>query len=239
MTEATRSHGLPEYRVRVSDRARHVRLTVTPKEGLVVVVPRRWRGNADEVVASRLAWATEALDTVAEARAVHAAGPQAMLPRVIDLRMSGRTLPVEYRGGATRAIARTSGAGVVVGGTDATARLAALSRWLDREARELLPSRTAELAAVHGLSPAHIRVMRARTRWGSCSARGTVALNRAVVFLPSHLADALILHELAHLRVLNHSAGFWRVLETLDPDARRHREEMRRAMRLVPPWAEV
>ena len=85
------SPSLPAYTVRVSQRARHPRLTVTPRDGLVVVVPKRWRGDPAELVALKRAWAETALAHVAEERALHAAGPDALLPDRIDLRAAGET----------------------------------------------------------------------------------------------------------------------------------------------------
>lgn len=236
---------LPAYTVRVSAKARHVRLVVNPREGLVVVVPKRWRGDVAAIVASKRLWAERALSKVAESVALHAAGAEALLPNRIELRATGETLAVLYDS-LPPAPASKSGARVlrkgdalrVTGGMSADERLSALARWLDREARRVLPQRASELAAAHGFAPARLRVSRARSRWGSCSSKGTVSLNRSLLFLPPRLVDALILHELAHLRVLDHSPAFWRTLAALDPDARRHRTELRTAVALIPPWAD-
>lgn len=233
------SAALPPYTVRVSSRARHVRLTVTAREGLVVVVPRGWRGDADAVVASKREWALRALAQVAERRAVHAAGPEALLPDSVDLQACGRLLEVSYVCGPGTPVARErAGQLVVMGLDDATARLQALRRWLDREARRVLVPRVWALAEAHGLSPSRVRVMRARTRWGSCSAHGSVAISRNALFLPPEALDGLIAHELAHLSVLDHSLRFWEHLLTLDPDAHTHRAMLRGAVDLVPPWAD-
>lgn len=232
------------YSVRVSRRAKSVRLVVNPREGLVVVVPVRWRGDIGAIVESKRLWAERALARVADSVAMHAAGAEALLPDSVELRMQGESLNVDYpsglgvaAGGRARVV-RRAGTLAVTGGADAEERLAALSRWLDREARARLPIRLGELSDVHGLHPARVRVSRARTRWGSCSSRGTITLNRALLFLPPHLTDALMLHELAHLDVLDHSGAFWRRLEALDPSARAHRRELARAVSLVPPWAD-
>jgi hypothetical protein len=65
-----------------------------------------------------------------------------------------------------------------------------------------------------------------------------VSIARNALFLPPDLLDALVLHELAHLRVLDHSQRFWTQLLALDPDAHAHREALRRASEFVPPWAD-
>jgi hypothetical protein len=122
---------------------------------------------------------------------------------------------------------------------DAEACLAALRRWLSREGSVWLTQRCAGLVATTGLTPTRVRVAAARTRWGSCSSRGVVMLNRRLLFLPPELVDALILHELAHLRVMDHSAHFWALLESLDPQCALHRARLKRAGDLVPAWADV
>jgi predicted metal-dependent hydrolase len=219
-----------------------VRLTVTARDGLVVVVPARWTGDPAAIVASKHAWATRALASVSERRELLAAGAEALLPHEIELRAPARTLAVEYRhrGAGVAATARRHGDELVVTGDidDADACLRALRRWLAREAKLWLPPRCEALAARCALLPSAVRVSAARTRWGSCSSRGTVSLNRTLLFLPPHLVDALVLHELAHLRVMDHSPRFWSLLASLDPDALDHRRQMRDAAeRFVPLWA--
>jgi predicted metal-dependent hydrolase len=215
---------------------------VTARAGLVVVVPRNWPGDVAAVVAEKRTWAERALASVAERRALHVAGPEAMLPSAISLRAAGCVLPVEYtqtRSAGTRA--RWEGDNVVVSGNiaDAEECMLALRRWLMRTARQHLFELCAELSAAHGMALSKVRVTSARSRWGSCSSRGTISLNRNLLFLPPELADALVLHELAHLRVLDHSPRFWSLLVTMDPRAHEHRAQLKQACRFVPPWADA
>jgi len=74
-----------------------------------------------------------------------------------------------------------------------------------------------ETATIHGINVARVTVRNQRTRWGSCSRRGTVSLSWRLVQTPLHVRDYLIAHELAHLREMNHSHRFWRVVENLFP----------------------
>ena len=73
-----------------------------------------------------------------------------------------------------------------------------------------------------------------RTRWGSCSTRGTVSLNCSLVFLRPEVVRYLFVHELAHTKHMNHSAGFWRLVQTLEPDYRRLDRELLAGWRTVP-----
>ncbi|MGF1483124.1 MAG: M48 family metallopeptidase [Opitutales bacterium] len=89
-------------------------------------------------------------------------------------------------------------------------------------AKEVLTARTLQLAIQHRLHPRRITVRNQRTRWGSCSGNKTISLNWRLVLLSPRLQDYVILHELAHLREMNHSDAFWAALRELDPRARQN-----------------
>lgn len=107
------------------------------------------------------------------------------------------------------------------------------TRALRREAERLLVSRTRELAARHGLAPARIHVRRQRSRWGSCSRRGTISLNWRLLHTPDFARDYVILHELMHLRELNHSPRFWALVEGVCPRRREAEAWLRRHAALL------
>ncbi len=72
-----------------------------------------------------------------------------------------------------------------------------------------------------------ITIRNQRTRWGSCSIKGALSFNYRLVFLPPHLAEYIVAHELCHLREHNHSPRFWTLLEEVLPGASLCREELR------------
>ena len=84
-----------------------------------------------------------------------------------------------------------------------------------------LPARTLEFAALHHLSVSHVTVRAQRSRWGSCSFKGVISLNWRLIQTPPFVSDYIILHELMHLRQMNHSARFWREVERACPDYRK------------------
>ena len=96
----------------------------------------------------------------------------------------------------------------------------ALEQQLRQLAARELPLRLSELAARHGLTVRRVTVRNQRTRWGSCSRRGTISLNWRLIQTPDAVRDYICLHELAHLLELNHSEKFWRQVERLCPDYR-------------------
>ncbi|MEX2045243.1 MAG: SprT family zinc-dependent metalloprotease [Opitutus sp.] len=85
----------------------------------------------------------------------------------------------------------------------------ALEAHFARRARIELPARTWELAAITGVGIRHVTVRNQRSRWGSCSAGGTISLNWRLIQTPDFVRDYIVHHELMHLREMNHSDRFW------------------------------
>ncbi len=93
-----------------------------------------------------------------------------------------------------------------------------IERHLWRLAARELPPRVFELATLHGLTVGRVTVRNQRSRWGSCSRRGTISLNWRIIQAPVFVRDYLILHELMHLRHMNHSVRFWQAVQAVCPD---------------------
>jgi predicted metal-dependent hydrolase len=92
---------------------------------------------------------------------------------------------------------------------------------LRRIAERELPVRTRELAVEHGITVNRVTVRAQKTRWGSCSAKGTISLNWRLVQAPPFVVDYLIVHELMHRPQMNHSARYWKLVAAAFPDYRR------------------
>jgi hypothetical protein len=97
---------------------------------------------------------------------------------------------------------------------------------LDTMARKTYGERIAHYATTTGLIPTRWRLSRARTRWGSCSADGTVLINRRLIQFEPAVIDYVIVHELAHLRHPDHSPRFWARVESVLPDYRAARKRL-------------
>jgi predicted metal-dependent hydrolase len=83
-----------------------------------------------------------------------------------------------------------------------------------------LPPRVFEFAHQHGLTVQRVSVRNQKSRWGSCSRRGTISLNWRLIQTPRFVSDYIELHELMHLRQMNHSRKFWREVESVCPGFR-------------------
>jgi predicted metal-dependent hydrolase len=102
------------------------------------------------------------------------------------------------------------------------------------KARAILAERLAHYAPLLGVETPPLRLSSARTRWGSCSHRGGIALNWRLVLMPLPIVDYVVCHELAHLKEMNHSPRFWSVVEQLCPDWKARRLELRHLARQIP-----
>jgi len=93
-----------------------------------------------------------------------------------------------------------------------------IQKHLRQLAAHELPPRVLALADLHGVEVTRITVRNQKSRWGSCSRRGTISLNWRLIQTPGFVRDYIILHELAHRRQMNHSDKFWQEVERLCPD---------------------
>ncbi len=83
------------------------------------------------------------------------------------------------------------------------------------EARKLLPPRLAALARMHGFSYSKVTIRNNKRNWGSCSSRNNISLNLQMMKLPDELIDYILLHELVHTQIKDHSERFWKRLDQL------------------------
>ena len=101
-----------------------------------------------------------------------------------------------------------------------------LEAWFRQQAEQTLPESLYRFAGRLGLEPARVTIRAQRSRWGSCSTAGAISLNWRLVLLPKRLVDYVLVHELCHLRHMDHSRKFWDLVASLIPDYRDRRERL-------------
>lgn len=111
-----------------------------------------------------------------------------------------------------------------------------LEKVLRAQARALFGERLAYHAPRLGVELPRLSLSAARTRWGSCSRHSGIRLNWRLIHFPLPVIDYVVVHELAHLREMNHSPAFWSIVERLYPDYRTARKELERLAALCPYW---
>ena len=108
-----------------------------------------------------------------------------------------------------------------------------LSEFYRLSAKAYLPERTEMWAKKMGVSYQGVRINAAKTRWGSCSSSGSINFSLRTMMLPENCIDYIIVHELCHLKQLNHSAAFWQEVERVLPDYRKREQQIKNAFVII------
>jgi predicted metal-dependent hydrolase len=222
------------WRVRVSPRARRMTIRVFAGGRVEIAVPRTARpGAIERFVGQHREWIARKIEELG----AHPA-PIAPVPERIDLAFSGESWLVEWLEADGPLRLRTEGTTIRLSGSRSRIAEARglLQEWLIDRARERLEPMLQAVARATGLGYERMQVRRQRTRWGSCSRRGTISLNCCLLFQPPAVVRYLLVHELCHTCQMNHSARFWRLVEQHEPDHRRLDRELVRGWRHVPAW---
>ncbi len=240
MTAVHDEERLPPYRLRLSSRAKYVRLRILPGGELELVLPRHVDlAEGEAFLRSRVDWVERTRQRMG--------GPDGdrrlacrEAPRRLCLAATAETWRVRYvRCAGSRARLEEMGTGQlqIAGGEDDLAATRGLLReWLKRHARRVLPEWLEAVSRRTGLGYQRVTVRLQKTRWGSCSSRRNINLNAKLLFLPREQVEYVLLHELCHTRELNHSPAFWSLVQGHMPRARELDRKLRHAGRHVPPW---
>lgn len=233
--------GRHPYTVRRSDRARRARLTVGRDGQAVVVLPRRMPlHEAERIVMQHAAWLDRHVTRVATEQA-----------RLAERRALGHGRVLQVSGESMRISAVDTGAGrpvrgrveVVAGGLvvrlgqDGRDTATLLEGWLRERARLVLGARVAARTPELEVRPGRISIRDQSSRWASASANGNLSFSWRLLLAPPFVLDAVVVHELSHLRIRGHTHRFWALVEghaPRTPEARRwlreHAAEVRAAL---------
>ena len=207
-----------DYSLRVSTKARYARLQIKPYQGLEVVIPVRFPKRAvPELVRQHYDWIVQHLNKH------ELQFPKPDIPSQIPVTINDSVIPVSAESLANKSYPQC---------------LDRLRQMVRKKAWELLPAMLQTVSLECDLAFKKISIRSQKTRWGSCSSRGTISLNDQLLFVSAETARYLMIHELCHIRYMNHSAEFWRLVESLCPDYRFHEKRLNdaRRLRLIPEW---
>lgn len=179
------------YRLRYSNRAKRLRLEVVPGEVRVIAPPGINVSLIDEFVQSREGWLADKLSAFASVTPVSL---PVFSEDCSELMVLGEKVFLKDCFPPAKNFERTA------------------VKWLDDKLMTFL-TETLKKYAQPGLVPLKVRLGNARTRWGSCSAKGVVMINRRLVHAPPDVVEYVLVHELIHLRHRNHSRLFWNTVE--------------------------
>jgi predicted metal-dependent hydrolase len=230
-----------DYEIRSSAKTRSLRLKMTAREGLTVIVPKGINERrVVELVSGKQDWIAAKLNQFDEVRHL-LANKASVRPEAFGLPALAESWQVEYRTTRGRTVgARTDQQSrILVYGavTDDERCKAALRRWLTRRAKETLIPWLGSLVAENGLRFSRVIIKNQRTRWGSCSANDVISLNAKLLFLSPDLVRYVLMHELCHTLERNHTNRFWTLLRQFEPQTDLLHGRMRDAWKQVPAWA--
>jgi hypothetical protein len=191
-------------------RARRYLLRLRPDGTVRVTIPRRGTVSAArDFVARNVGWLEQQFRHLA-------ARPKLPAAWHVGTEILFRGGPVRLESEADGSI-RFGTEWVKVSNASADLR-PAIQKYLRQRAAQELPARVMELAARHGVNVTRVTVRNQKSRWGSCSRRGTISLNWRLIQSPAFVRDYIVLHELAHRLRMNHSEKFWQEVARLCPD---------------------
>jgi predicted metal-dependent hydrolase len=234
----TVTHGgttVPYVIVRSRRRRKTMSITLHPEHGVRVAVPARTASwVVREFVEKRARWIVRTTSEAKQPQEPLRFGAGEALPYLGEqlqilrepfdaAQDERRRVTVTLEGGSLRIVAPD--------GLDEAARREGVHRavagWYRERAQEHLAERAALWGRRLGYSATKVLAREQRTRWGSCSADGTLRFNWRLIMADPELIDYVIVHELTHTRVRNHSAEFWAELAKTMPDHRSHRSRLR------------
>ncbi len=235
----------PSYRIRTHPRARHVKLRVQPDGALVVTAPPGiGRARVDAIVAERADWISQARRRAAARADALPAALQGPRPERIELPAVSECWSLSYhqqRGAARSRIVSDPDAGhlgVHLADDEPDTAPVLLCNWLRARARPVLEAQVADLAEAFGFGYGRISIRNQRSRWGSCSSKGNLSLNARLLFASPAACRYVLVHELVHTRIPNHSPAFWSAVAELEPDYLEAERELDTLWPRLPGWVD-
>ncbi|MGD8560145.1 MAG: SprT family zinc-dependent metalloprotease [Gammaproteobacteria bacterium] len=227
-----------EFHIRRSQRAKYLRINITSVGQVEVVVPRRVSAHqVQEFLQQKQAWIEQTRRQIRDQRAPEL---DARMPTTIELRAVSQAWHVSYNSGCSTRLRQKlidSNTGHLqisfVHESDVTKPLA---KWLSVTAKKILIPWLNTVSEETGLVYNKVAVRRQKTRWGSCSSRGNINLNRCLLFLEPELVRYLMVHELCHTRHMNHSRRFWSLVAKHVPNYQDCERRINNATYLIPSW---
>ncbi len=217
---------LISYTLRRSPKRRSIGLRIDDS-GLTVSMPLRASEKwLHSVLQDKAGWVVDKLDNWQS--------KQTPVPKWEDgapILFRGETFTLRIVSGLVRAAPQLNASELIIPVYDTSNEQVVrkkITQWYKREAERVFEECVAHFAPLMNVAPREIKLTSAKTQWGSCTTQGVVRLNWQLVTMPLHLIDYVVVHELAHLVEMNHSAAFWRVVEGACADYAKCRVELRK-----------
>jgi len=212
------------YTIKRSSGARNARLEVRPESGLTVIIPRSFEAKkVPDLLDAKRNWILANISKCSGRQPIPAGRGLESGDTVPYL---GHDLRIVGQKGTTRGFGVRLEAGTLVVNLDkGRGSLGlALEAWYRMQAKKFMKGRADRLSADMGLGYRRLTIRAQKTRWGSCSPKGNLNFNWKLMMAPEPVIDYVVVHELAHLREMNHTRKFWELVGRYCPQWRQHRK---------------
>lgn len=230
-----------EFQIRESRRAKYMSLRVTVDRGLEVVVPPGFdRTLIPKFLSEKQDWVQSALAKVEQARQRREIQHKEIFPTEIVFAAIEQKWTIDYDySHALTVKLRDEGNGRlrIYGLIQSESCHLMLQAWARRQAFNAFNPWLRKLSAETGIAYVKTAIRCQRSRWGSCSSSGTISLNQKLLFVEPDLVRYVLVHELCHMREMNHSPRFWQLVGEFYPQYRLARRRLKEAWHQMPNWA--
>jgi predicted metal-dependent hydrolase len=211
------------YRLKQSQRTRGIRLEIRSETGLTVVVPRKYsQQQVLDMLRQKAGWILKHLST----------GKTVQMPLFTQetgqgdrLFFMGRPIVIAVNPGksASSSAVLHGNKLLVSSGARNSAMPKILEKWYRQQAASVFKQKADSFMETMGFRYNTIFIRGQKTRWGSCSPAGNLTLNWKLLIAPEDIIDYVVIHELAHLKHMNHSRQFWALVDHYCPNWKKHR----------------
>jgi len=235
----------PNFTVKTSQRARNVRLSITPHKGLELIVPVKFNlQEIPNILHQHRTWIEKNLLKIENINIENnLTTDKNKIPTEIKLTALNQTWQLELVPTKNKKIKLfekpEKNTIFLFGNTDNQILIKnTLIHWIKSKAHDYLQNLLDQLSKKTNLTYQKFTLRGQTTRWGSCSTKKSISLNYKLIFLPKNLVEHIILHELTHTVHFNHSTKFWKLLAKFDPDWKNHSHTARKLaqQKWVPKW---
>jgi predicted metal-dependent hydrolase len=213
------------YTIKRSLRARRVRLEVRPQTGLTVIVPHSYKiGQIPELLESKERWISSNLARCSHFQSLSAKKELMSGDKVPYLGRDLELVKQENRGGVGSVTLEGNMLAVSPELFNNGILELALEQWYRTEAAKMINDRADKLSSRMRISYKRIVIRGQKTRWGSCSRKKNLSFNWKLIMAPEPVIDYVIIHELTHLKEMNHSKRFWELVTQYCPRWREYKK---------------
>ena len=244
MTLSEKAFVLPDYHVRVSSRSRRVYIKMNPLGRIEIVIPKGFdQDRIPEILQQRQEWISKTRGKL-ETRWAQSPEQHSLMPTQIDLCSINEVWQIQYQSHSGQRFRLKELTGHRLHLTYPEQNRAQteivisqrLQQWLTAKAKQVLLPWLEQVSHETGMLYTQSQVRAQKTRWGSCTSRKVINVNRNLIFLAPELVRYLFIHELSHTRYMNHSLDFWKQVEIFEPDYRKYDRKLSLASQSLPVW---